>query len=42
MPSNPITADTEYSNIAESQEKDLKTACMKMIELHKENQENTV
>lgn len=34
--SNPNTADTEYSNIlAEGQEKNLKTACVNMIELCK-------
>ena len=49
-PSYPTTAGTEYSNIAEAQEKDPKTAFMSMIEVFKEEmnkslkeiQENTI
>lgn len=48
-PSYPTTTDTEYFNTAEAQEKDIKTACMKMmgdlkeqmIESLKEIHENT-
>jgi hypothetical protein len=49
-PSYPTTAGSEYSNIAEAQEKDPKTAFMSMIEVFKEEmnkslkeiQENTI
>ena len=34
--SSPTTAGPNYSNIADTQEKDLKTNCMKMIEVLKE------
>jgi hypothetical protein len=35
-PSYPATAGSEYSNIAEAQEKDIKTAFMNMIEVFKD------
>lgn len=33
---NPTTTSTEYFNIAKVQEKDIKTACMYMTEVHKQ------
>lgn len=35
-PSYPTAAGPEYSNISEAEEKDLKTTCMKVIEVLKE------
>lgn len=41
-PSCPTTAGLEYSYIAESQEKDFKTNCMKVVEALKEEMNKTL